>query len=99
MKFVNKLLLPSCRIAENNTTINNSFANSTNITVIIEREPYVLNNTIQSVYKYLVNDMLVVTYYTNGYNTELYPVYHDNELWPKEKLEKLLDGYLPEKSI
>jgi hypothetical protein len=98
MKFLKKLLLPSSRIDENNIYIDNSFENNTNnanITVVIEREPYVLNNKIQSVYKYFVNDMLVITYYTNGCDTELYPVYHDTELWPKEKLEKLLDGYLP----
>lgn len=88
MKFVNKIVLSS-------DTSNNLPLEFTDITVIIEREPFVLDKTIQTVYKYMINDMLVITYYTNGIDTQLFPVYHNSEIWPKEKLEKLLERYLP----
>ena len=67
----------------------------------IERSPYLLNKSVQTVYKYFIDGDLVITYYTNGWNTNLYPVYHmsnledDARIWTKEKLDLLLSKYLP----
>ena len=66
--------------------------------VSIERYAYILNGNIQSVYKYFIDGMLVLTFYTNGQTTNLYPVYHELDIWPKRKLDNLLAGFLPEKS-
>ena len=61
----------------------------------IERYAYILDSTIQPVYKYIINNKCICTYYTNGGDYKLYPVYHDLENWPKEKIEMLLERYLP----
>ena len=55
-------------------------------TITIEMRPYILNGTIQAVYRYHVNGQHVLTYYTNGRNTKLYPVYHALETWPRDIL-------------
>lgn len=69
--------------------------NSITNKLTIKRRPYILNGTIQPVYKYYLDGVLVLTYYTNGKNTNLYPVYHKLETWPKEKLDVILARYLP----
>ena len=50
--------------------------NSKEYIITIEKKPYILNKTIQPVYKYYIDDKEVLTYYTNGYNTTLYPLYN-----------------------
>jgi hypothetical protein len=65
------------------------------ILVSIESRAYILDGTIQPVYKYVIDRILVLTYYSNGWDRELYPVYHALEIWPKEKLDELLSGLLP----
>jgi len=64
--------------------------------VSIERRAYILDGNIQAVYKYFIDGMLVLTFYTNGQTTNLYPVYHELDIWPKRKLDNLLAGLLPE---
>ena len=39
--------------------------------------------------------MPVITFYTNGFTKVLYPVYHELDTWPKQKLDNLLNGILP----
>lgn len=63
--------------------------------ISIERRAFILDGRIQPVYKYLIDDMLVLTYYTNGQTTVLYPVYHELDIWSKKKLDDLLEGILP----
>jgi hypothetical protein len=63
--------------------------------VSIEQHPYILDGKIQAVYKYLIDGMLVLTFYTNGQTGKLYPVYHELDIWPKRKLNNLLAGILP----
>jgi hypothetical protein len=63
--------------------------------VSIERRAYILDGSIQAVYKYWIDDMLVLTFFTNGQTTNLYPVYHKLDIWPKQKLDDLLAGMLP----
>lgn len=62
--------------------------------ISIERRAFILDGRIQPVYKYLIDDMLVLTYYTNGHTTDLYPVYHELDVWSKKKLDDLLEGIL-----
>lgn len=64
-------------------------------TISIERQAFILDGNIQPVYKYFIDGMLVLTFYTNGYTTILYPVYHELDIWPKNKLNDLLKGILP----
>jgi len=64
-------------------------------TLSIERRAYSLDGRIQPVYKYWIDDMLVLTFYTNGQTTNLYPVYHELDIWPKKILDSLLEGMLP----
>jgi hypothetical protein len=66
-----------------------------NFLLTVEHNPYFLNNTIQAVYKYFIDGLLVITYYTNGRDCVLNPVYHALEQWSKEKLDSLLAKYLP----
>jgi len=67
----------------------------------IEKKPYILDKTIQPVYIYYVDDKKVLTYYTNGSNKILYPVYNDNdnandnENYNKDILDTLLVNMLP----
>jgi hypothetical protein len=63
--------------------------------VSIKRRAYILDGSIQAVYKYWIDGMLVLTFYTNGHTTNLYPVYHKLDIWPKQKLDDLLAGMLP----
>lgn len=63
--------------------------------VSIENYAYILNGNIQAVYKYFIDDILVLVYYTNGQSTDVYPVYYELELWPKIKLDNLLAAILP----
>ena len=63
--------------------------------VSIEQRPYILDGKIQAVYKYFIDGMLVLTFYTNGQTAKLYPVYHELDMWPKRKLNNLLAGILP----
>ena len=63
--------------------------------ISIERRAFILDGRIQPVYKYFIDDMLVLTFYTNGYTTILYPVYHELDIWPKTKLDELLEGIIP----
>jgi hypothetical protein len=63
----------------------------------IEKKPYILDKTIQPVYRYYIDDKEVLTYYTNGSNKILYPVYNDNdnETYNKDMLDTLLVNLLP----
>lgn len=95
MKFVKNILI-------DNTTIEHTLANlplanlqPAKFLLTVERKPYFLNNTIQSVYKYFIDGLLVITYYTNGRDCVLNPVYHALDQWPKEKLDFVLAKYLP----
>ena len=63
--------------------------------ITIEKKPYILNKTIQSVYKYYIDDKEVLTYYTNGYDNLLYPVYNNKDNYPKDILDTLLYNLLP----
>ena len=63
--------------------------------VSIERHAFILNGMIQVVYKYWIDGMLVITYYTNGLTVNLNPVYHKLDIWPKTKLDSLLVDVLP----
>jgi len=63
--------------------------------VSIERRAFILDGLIQPVYKYFINDMLVLTFYTNGFTKILYPVYHELDIWTKKQLDDLLAGHLP----
>lgn len=65
--------------------------------ITIEKKPYILNKTIQSVYKYYIDDNEVLTYYTNGCDNLLYPVYNDNDKdkYSKDILDTLLHNLLP----
>jgi len=76
--------------------------------IIIEKKPYVLNNTIQPVYKYyhFSNELNsnsnsnttkeILTYYTNGCDKVLFPVYYDLKNYPRTILDILLKNLLPE---
>jgi len=64
-------------------------------TVSIERRAYILDGKIQAVYKYCIDGVIVITFYTNGRTKNLYPVYHELDMWPKKKLDSLLVGMLP----
>ena len=66
--------------------------------VSIERRAYILDGRIQAVYKYSIDDMLVLTFYTNGHTTNLYPVYHALDIWSKKNLDDLLADILPTES-
>lgn len=63
--------------------------------VSIKRRAYILDGSIQAVYKYWIDGMLVLTFYTNGHTTNLYPVYQKLDIWPKQKLDNLLANILP----
>ena len=63
--------------------------------ITIEKKPYILNKTIQSVYKYYIDDKEVLTYYTNGCDNSLYPVYKDKDKYSKDILDTLLHNLLP----
>ena len=63
--------------------------------VLIERRAFILDGRIQPVYKYFINDMLVLTFYTNGLTKTLYPLYHELDTWSKKQLDDLLEGILP----
>lgn len=67
-------------------------------TVSIERRAYILDGRIQAVYNYSIDGMLVLTFYTNGRTTNLYPVYHELDIWPKKTLDNLLADILPTES-
>lgn len=67
--------------------------------VSIERYAYILDGNVQAVYKYFIDGMLVLTFYTHGQTTNLYPVYHELDIWPKRKLDNLLLGFLPVDNI
>lgn len=69
--------------------------NSKEYIITIEKKPYILNKTIQPVYKYYIDDKEVLTYYTNGANKTLYPVYHNRENYSKDILDTLLATLLP----
>ena len=62
--------------------------------ITIEKKPYILNKTIQPVYKYYIDDKEVLTYYTNGCDNLLYPVY-DKYKYSKDILDTLLHNLLP----
>jgi hypothetical protein len=64
--------------------------------VSVEQYAYILNGKTQSVYKYFIDDILVLTYYTNGQSTILYPVYYKLDTWPKIKIDNLLASILPD---
>jgi len=66
--------------------------------VSIERRAYILNGRMQAVYKYFIDSMLVLTFYTNGHTTTLYPVYHELDIWSKQNLDNLLADILPAES-
>lgn len=66
--------------------------------VFVEQRAYILDGNIQAVYKYFIDDMLVLTFYTNGHTTKLYSVYHELDIWPKKKLDELLNNCLPDNS-
>lgn len=63
--------------------------------ISIESRAYILNGNIQTVYKYFINNILVLTFYTNGKTTQLYPIYNEINIWPKKKLDALLSEFLP----
>jgi len=70
--------------------------------ITIEKKPYILDNTIQPVYKYYIDNVEVLTYYTNGATDAnkkltliLYPVYHNQEHYSKDILDALLATLLP----
>jgi hypothetical protein len=63
--------------------------------VSIEQRGYILDGKIQSVYKYWIDGILVLTFYTNGHTTNLYPVYHELDIWSKHKIDTLLTDMLP----
>jgi len=63
--------------------------------VSIERRAYILDGMMQAVYKYFIDGMLVLTFYTNGCTKNLYPVYHELDIWPKKTLDDLLADILP----
>jgi hypothetical protein len=76
--------------------------NSKEYIITIEKKPYILDNTIQPVYKYYIDDTEVLTYYTNGVTgankkltLTLYPVYHNQEHYSKDILDALLATLLP----
>lgn len=78
--------------------------NSKKYVITIEKRPYILNKTIQPVYKYYIDNSEVLTYYTNGANVAnvanvanktLYPVYHNQETYSKDILDTLLSTLLP----
>lgn len=63
--------------------------------ITIEQNPFILNGSIQAVYKYYIDDKEILIYYTNGLDTNLYPVYYDIVNFPKTILDVLLKNYLP----
>ena len=63
--------------------------------VLIERRAFILDGRIQPVYKYFIDDMLVITFYTNGFSKILYPLYHKQDTWSKKQVDNLLNGILP----
>lgn len=63
--------------------------------VSIEKKSFILDGRIQPVYKYYIDGMLVLTFYTNGFTKILYPVYYKLDIWSKKKLDDLLEGILP----
>ena len=72
--------------------------NSKEYIITIEKKPYILDKTIQPVYKYYIDDTEVLTYYTNGAtgaNKTLYPVYHNQENYSKDILDALLATLIP----
>lgn len=58
--------------------------------ITIEQRPFILDGNIQPVYRYFIDGILVLTYYTNGQTENLYPVYHELGIWPKAKIDELL---------
>lgn len=91
MKFITKLKLPV-------HDADSVFIEPKIVSVTIVHNPYILDNTIQTiqtVYKYFIDDMLVITYYTNGKDALFFPIYHELEKWPKEKLDRMLEQHLP----
>ena len=68
--------------------------NSKKYIITIEKKPYILNKTNQPVYKYYIDDKEVLTYYTNGCDNKLFPVYN-KENYPKDILDTLLHNLLP----
>jgi len=72
--------------------------NNKTYNITIEKKPYILDNTIQPVYKYYIDNVEVLTHYTNGAtcsNKTLYPVYHNQEHYSKDILDTLLATLLP----
>lgn len=63
--------------------------------ILIERRAFILDGMIQPVYKYFIDDMLVLTFYTNGHSQTLNAVYHALDMWSKKQLDDLLEGILP----
>jgi hypothetical protein len=87
------------------TTINmhNIIYNNKKYVIMIEKDPYILDKTIQPVYKYYSSVeeddhyfSEILTYYTNGCDKTLFPVYHDLINYPKHILDILLKNLLPE---
>lgn len=78
----------------------NVIYNNKKYDILIEKKPYLLNNTVQPVYKYYYfeDDIIkeLLTYYTNGSDKTLFPVYHDIINYPKHILDILLKNLLPE---
>jgi hypothetical protein len=69
--------------------------NDDKIKVVIERYAFILDATRQPVYKFIIDDQCICTYFTNGNDYKLYPEYHSAQQWPKEKIDILLKQYLP----
>jgi hypothetical protein len=60
----------------------------------IEKYPYILNCKIQKVYCYYHNDKPILTYYTNGHNTQLFKVFHDLDNFNYKLLEPIMINFL-----
>ena len=64
--------------------------------ITINKFPYVLNNKIQKVYVYTdsLSEEVIVTYYTNGISSKLYPLIKNKKIFMqiKEFNSNLLPG-------